>query len=302
MNASTVIVERKEKHERNIPFDYQTAFSRNLGFVDRQEQETLRRARVAIAGLGGTGGAQVAALVRLGIGNFVLADIDTYEIGNFNRQVGANIHTVGRKKTDVQREAIGSVNPEASLRVVDEGIRHSTVDRFLEGADVVVDSLDFYCFDERLLLYRAARERGLWVITAPPLGFGTTVLAFDPQGMSFEDYFGLHANMSERARVCAFLAGLSPSLHPLRYLVRRDEDVEHRRLPSLGAAPFLIAGLVATEVTRLVLRKGKPIAAPHLVEVDPFVGKFRVRRRTLGLRAPLQRLRRFALERLLFSK
>ena len=48
-------------------FDYATAFSRNIGWLTPQEQESLRSKRVAIAGLGGVGGSHLLTLTRLGI-------------------------------------------------------------------------------------------------------------------------------------------------------------------------------------------------------------------------------------------
>ena len=101
-------------------FDYFTAFQRNLGFVSKAEQEKLRVSRVAIAGLGGTGGAQVHALARLGIGHFNLADLDTFELVNFNRQIGATMQTIGRRKTEVMAELAHSINPEADVRLFEK--------------------------------------------------------------------------------------------------------------------------------------------------------------------------------------
>jgi len=51
-------------------FDYGKAYSRNIGWVTTAEQQTLRQARIAIAGLGGVGGAHLLTLSRLGIANF----------------------------------------------------------------------------------------------------------------------------------------------------------------------------------------------------------------------------------------
>lgn len=144
-------------------FDYFTAFGRNLGFLDRNEQNTLRDARVAIAGLGGTGGAQAHALARSGIGHFTLADLDTFELANFNRQLGATMNSIGQAKVDVIADIVSSINPEADIRKLPDGINPDNIDRFLQDVDVVVDSLDFYCFKERFLLYREARDRGIWV-------------------------------------------------------------------------------------------------------------------------------------------
>ena len=73
----------------STPFTYDLAFSRNIGWVTRDEQHDLRDKRVAIAGMGGVGGSHLLTLTRLGIGGFHLADFDTFELANFNRQAGA---------------------------------------------------------------------------------------------------------------------------------------------------------------------------------------------------------------------
>lgn len=282
-----------------MEYDYLEAFSRNLGFISREEQTRLKSARVAIAGLGGTGGAQVLALSRMGLGRFNLADPDTFELVNFNRQSGATIPNIGRAKTTVAKETILSINPEAEIATFDGGINVENIDDFLEGVDVVVDSLDFYCFEERFLLYSKAREHGLWVLTAPPLGFGFTLIMFDPKGMKFEDYFGFQPDMTERQRVIALIAGIAPKPFMFKYLDRSRPDFEGRRLPSVGAAPFMIAGVMATEVTRILTGKGRPMAAPTIYQFDAMLRKFRKKTFFWGMRGPVQRLKRLALDRVL---
>lgn len=282
-----------------MEYDYFEAFSRNLGFLSKEEQTRLKNARVAIAGLGGTGGAQVLALSRMGIGRFHLADPDTFELVNFNRQSGATIPNIGRAKTSVAKETILSINPEAEIATFDKGINVENIDAFLDGVDVVVDSLDFYCFEERFLLYSSARERGLWVLTAPPLGFGFTLIMFDPNGMKFEDYFGFRPGMSERQRVISLIAGIAPKPFMFKYLDRSRPDFEGRRLPSVGAAPFMIAGVMATEVTRILTGKSRPMAAPTIYQFDAMLRRFRKKTYFWGMRGPIQRLKRLALDRIL---
>lgn len=282
-----------------MAYDYSEAFNRNLGFVSADEQSGLQNARVAIAGLGGTGGAQVHALARMGIGRFSLADPDTFELANFNRQSGATVANIGRLKSEVARETILGINPDADIRTFEEGIHAQNIDAFLADVDVVVDSLDFYCFEERFLLYGRAREKGLWVLTAPPLGFGFTLLMFDPAGMRFEDYFGFKPGMNQRQRVVALIAGIAPKPFMLRYLDRSRPDFEGRRLPSVGAAPFMIAGVVATEVVRLLTGKARPMAVPTIYQFDALLRQFRRRNYRWGMRGPLQRLRRWVLDRVL---
>lgn len=282
-----------------MDYDYYEAFSRNLGFLSHEEQTRLKNARVAIAGLGGTGGAQVHAMARMGIGRFHLADPDTFELVNFNRQSGATLPNIGRLKTEVAREIILAINPEAEIHTFESGIGVGNIDAFLEGADVVLDSLDFYCFEERFLLYGRARQKGLWVLTAPPLGFGFTLLMFDPNGMKFEDYFGFHPGMTERQRVIALIAGIAPRPFMLKYLDRSRSDVEGRRLPSVGAAPFMIAGVMAAEVTRILTGKGQAMAVPTIYQFDALLRQFRRRTYRFGMRSPIQRLKRAILNRML---
>lgn len=255
-------------------FDYDIAFQRNLGFLDKTDQETLRRSRVAIAGLGGTGGAQVHALSRLGIGAFNLADPDTFELANFNRQLGATMSSIGRTKATVMEELVLSINPEADIQLFDSGINPNNIEKFLEGVDLVVDSLDFYCFKERFFLYSTARKNNLWVITSPPLGFGCTLLIFDPNGMKFEDYFGFKEGMQEQELAQLLIKGVAPNAYMMEYLNKGGIDLEGHQLPSVGAAPFIVAGVVATEVMNILTNKKSVAAVPEVFEFDALLHKY----------------------------
>src|SRR5947207_15925370 len=127
-----------------VAFDYDTAFARNLGWVTRSEQRTLRGKCVAIAGLGGVGGQHLVTLARLGLGSFRLAEFDTFDLVNFNRQVGASMSTLERPKLDVMAAMARDINPTVELVTFPDGVRASNVDAFLEGADLFVDGLDFF--------------------------------------------------------------------------------------------------------------------------------------------------------------
>ena len=278
-------------------FDYFTAFQRNIGFLSKQEQERVRNARVAVAGLGGTGGAQVHALTRIGIGNFTLADLDSYELANFNRQLGATMSTIGRTKVKVVTEIIQGINPEADVRQLTSGISLETIDEFLDDVDLVVDSLDFSCFEERFLLYSNARKRGIWVLTSPPLGFGFTLLIFDPKGMSFEDYFGFRKEMTERELTISLFAGIAPRPFLLEYLNMEGLNFKQHKLPSVGAAPFMIAGVIAAETVKLLTGKGKTLAVPTVQQYDAVLNKYSRQYFPFGMKSPLQRLRKLLISR-----
>ena len=113
-------------------FEYARAFSRNIGWVTEAEQQILRRTTVAIAGLGGVGGAHLLGLARLGIGRFRIADFDTFGVHNFNRQAGAFVSTVDWPKAEVMARMARDINPELQIEVFPQGVQPDNLDAFLD--------------------------------------------------------------------------------------------------------------------------------------------------------------------------
>ena len=226
-------------------FDYEAAFSRNIGWVTESEQNRLRNARVAIGGLGGVGGVHLLTLARLGIGCFNIADFDVFDIVNFNRQVGATINTLHHSKIDVLAEMAREINPELELKLFPSGIQEDSLNEFLRGVDLYVDGLDFFAFSARRLTFAACERMGIPVVTAAPLGLGTALLVFGPGGMPFEDYFGFEGS-DEMEMAIRFLVGLSPAMLQRGYIADMSRiSLAERRGPSSIAACQLCAGVAA---------------------------------------------------------
>jgi molybdopterin/thiamine biosynthesis adenylyltransferase len=256
--------------------DYDTAFARNIGLVSRAEQVRLRYCRVGLAGLGGVGGAHLQALVRMGIGAFSLADPDCFEVVNFNRQFGATVGTVGRNKAEAMGEVALAINPEASVRTFPEGISAANIDAFLDGVDVVVDGIEFFCIETRRMLFGACRERGIPVVTAGPIGYGASVLVFTAESVSLEEFFGIDEQMTRAEQLLAFGLGLAPGL--VSDVDPSCVDVEHEKGPALASACMLCAAAASTEVLKLICGRGKPSLAPCGTYYDPFRGRTRALR------------------------
>jgi molybdopterin/thiamine biosynthesis adenylyltransferase len=253
-----------------MTFNYDTAFSRNIGLVSREEQYRLKNTCVAVPGLGGVGGAHLHALARLGIGSFRLADLDTFDVVNFNRQFGATMETVGRSKTDVSAESILAINPDLQIRQFDDGITPENIDTFLSGVDIVIDGIEFFRMKTRRMLYAACRQRKIPIVNAGPIGYGAAVLVFMPDGPSFEEYFGLTDDMTNAEQLLALALGLAPRL-------KSDIDpasinIEGEKGPALVSACFLCAAAAATEVLKLVCKRGPCTAAPYGRYYDPYRG------------------------------
>jgi molybdopterin/thiamine biosynthesis adenylyltransferase len=281
-------------------FDYDSAFARNLGWVTRDEQRALRGKRVAIAGLGGVGGAHLLTLARLGIGQFSLAEFDRFELVNFNRQVGAAQSTIGMSKLDVMSDMARDINPDVQIAAFPDGVTPQNVDRFLEGADLFIDGLDFFAFDTRDLVFARCEALRIPATTVAPLGMGAALLNFMPGRMSFAEYFGFH-RCREDEKPLRFLLGLAPAALHRRYLVDPSYvDLAAQRGPSTTMACQLCAGVAGTEALKILLRRRRVIAAPRGVHYDAYRNLLVRTWQPWGYRGPVRRMihviarRRFA--------
>lgn len=271
-------------------FDYNTAFSRNIGWITETEQSVLRAKRVAIAGLGGVGGSHLLTLTRLGIGAFNISDFDAFDIVNFNRQAGATVSHLDRPKVDVLTEMARDINPELDIRAFPSGVDESNVDAFLEGVDCYVDGLDFFAVKARHLVFRKCAEKGIPAVTAAPLGMGTSVLNFMPGKMTFEEYFRWEGQ-EEIEQLLRFLLGLSPVQLQMRALVDNTRlDLENHKGPSTPMGCELCAGVAATQVLKILLRRGPVVTVPRSLHFDAFNNVMKITWRPGGNNHPLQRL------------
>lgn len=270
-------------------FNYDEAFSRNIGWLTRPEQEMLRHQRVAIAGLGGVGGIHLLTLCRLGIGKFHLADFDSFDLANFNRQAGATVGSIGQPKLDVMIRQARDINPELEITGFADGVTEGNLDAFLDGVALFIDGLDFFVFEMRQKVFAACAAKGIPAITAAPLGMGAAVLNFLPGGMSFDDYFRLNEG-TEAEKPVRFLMGLAPARLQMGYLADPSAvDFANRKGPSTIMACQLCAGIAATEALKILLGRGPVRAAPRGYHFDAYRNKLALTWRPGGNRNPLQR-------------
>lgn len=272
------------------PFVYEQAFARNIGWVTPAEQQALRGKRVAIAGGGGVGGVHLLTLARLGVGRFRIADFDTFDIVNFNRQVGAMMSTLGEPKAEVLARMARDINPEIEIEVFDQGVNAGNLHAFLDGADLYVDSLDFFAFDIRQRTFAMCARLGVPATTAAPLGMGAALLTFMPGKMTFEDYFQW-GDLPDVEKAVRFVVGLAPAgLHRPYLVVPEAVNFAERRGPSTFMACQLCAGIAATEALKILLGRGRVLAAPWGVQFDAYRNKLARTWRPGGNRNPLHRL------------
>jgi molybdopterin/thiamine biosynthesis adenylyltransferase len=277
-------------------FSYEEAFDRNLGWFTQNEQQGFRAKTIAIAGMGGVGGVHLLTLARLGVGGFHIADLDTFELANFNRQVGATMSTLGQGKTSVLARMAGDINPQMRMKEFSNGINEGNIREFLSGVDLFIDGFDFFAIDIRRKTFKLCRELGIPAVTAAPIGMGVAFLAFTPDGMSFEEYFRFEGK-SDLRQYINFLLGLAPNGMHRAYLVDPTRvNIAKKKAPSTIVGVQLCASFTAAQVVKMLLKRGEVRPAPYHYHFDAYLNKFRTFR-CPGNNGFLQRVKGNAVER-----
>jgi molybdopterin/thiamine biosynthesis adenylyltransferase len=297
LKESAVVTNQCAHPMTAMPWSYEEAFARNFGLINPEEQQRLRRSRVAIVGMGGVGGVHAVTFARLGVGAFTIADPDIFGIANTNRQYGATVKSMGRSKVEVMADVLRDINPEVDVRVIREPLGDDNVQKFFQDANLFVDGIDFFELDTRRLLFRVAAEQGLYSITAAPMGFSTAWLVFAPQGMRFDRYFDFSDSMTMADKIAAFLVGLAPKGTHRAYMSMEAVNLAARTGPSSGLACQLAASVTACEAVKILLGRGPLRAAPCYQQFDAYLGRFVQGRFIGGNRNPVQRLKRWIARR-----
>jgi len=129
-------------------------FDRNVRAFGPAIQHILGGLRVGIVGCGGTGSSIAEQLVRLGIRDLLLVDVDTLSLSNVTRVYGSTPARVGDLKVDVLRDHLAAIAPDLMCTTLASMINVETTARALTDRDVL-----FGCTDDnagRLILSRIA--------------------------------------------------------------------------------------------------------------------------------------------------
>ena len=278
-------------------FVFGAAFDRNIGWLTEWEQQALRGKTVAVAGMGGVGGFHALTLARLGVGGFRIADLDHFEIANFNRQIGATMRTLGEPKVEVLADMLRAINPEVRLSIFPGGVKEENVETFLEGVDLFIDGFDFFVLDIRRKVFARCAELGIPALTAAPVGMGVGFVAFTRDSMSFEEYFRFEGR-PELQQYIHFLLGMAPRGIHRAYLVDPGRlDFGRRAAPSTVVGVQLAASVTATVAVKLLLNRGGVKPAPHHHHYDAYLGRVADTVLRQGNDGPLQKMKARAAER-----
>lgn len=152
-------------------------YSRTQLVLGSEGMEKLRRARVAVFGLGGVGGYAVEALARAGIGQLDLIDDDTLSLTNLNRQLLALHSTLGQSKAEAAARRVLDIDPTIQVRTHQTFYLPETANQFdFTQYDYVLDAID--TVTGKLALIAQAKGAGTPIISCMGTGNKLDATAF----------------------------------------------------------------------------------------------------------------------------
>ena len=217
-------------------------FSRTEALLGEWAMEKLKKARVAVFGIGGVGGHVVEALVRSGVGAVDIVDSDKVCLSNLNRQIIATESSIGKYKVDVMKERILDINPEAVVNVHKCFYLPETKDEFdFSQYSYVVDAVD--TVTAKIQLVMEAAEACVPIISS--MGAGNKL---DPTAFQVADIY--------KTSVCPLAKVMRRELKKrgikkLKVVYSKEQPVVKNAVPaSVAFVPSVVGLIIAGEVIK----------------------------------------------------
>ena len=219
-------------------------YTRTELLLGEEGVKRLKQAKVAVFGVGGVGGYVVEALARSGVGSFVLVDSDTVNVTNINRQIIATHDTIGRYKTEVMKERILSINPEAEIEIRNCFFLPENREEFdFTQYSYVVDAVD--TVTAKIELVMQAKEAGVPVISSMGAGNKLDASAFEVADIYKTSVCPLAKVMRRELK--------KRNIKHLKVVYSKEEPIKHEagRLPgSIAFVPSVAGLIIAGEVVK----------------------------------------------------
>ena len=282
------IIHKAKMHKQN----YDERVNRTEAFLGRtpkeqkQAQELLARSTIGIAGTGGIGGAMALRLARFGVKHIKIADPESFDWSNINRQLGASKDTIGRNKSEVVGEIVYNLAGDVTIEVFKDGITSENATEFVSGCDIILDQLEFYVIKEKFALHKAFRKekKCKCILACSVVGWNSHLYKFTKESMPIEEWYGISDDYTITDELTDKLIKLwSPNLpHFPPYNEIRRWMKDNNAAPIFAGAPPLAEGILTQRVILSLLDREyppfakvlEPIPQMYIYNAATFEGEF----------------------------
>lgn len=143
-------------------------FERTINLIGTDNFNKISNLNILLVGLGGVGSFVFESLIRAGANNLTIVDYDVVTLSNINRQLVANLNTVGRKKIDVAIEHAKEINNKINIKALDIKITSENINNLKSDYDFIVDACD--SIDAKISLIKFAKEHNIKIISSMGMG------------------------------------------------------------------------------------------------------------------------------------
>ncbi|MDX1490221.1 MAG: molybdopterin-synthase adenylyltransferase MoeB [Pseudohongiellaceae bacterium] len=176
--------------------------------MDVAGQQRLKEARVLIVGMGGLGSPAAMYLAAAGVGHLIIADDDTVEITNLQRQIAHSQSTLGQSKVASAAAALRALNPHVEITCIERRLDKEWLDSHLADVSLVLDACDN--FTARFAVNQACVDAGVPLISGAAIRMEGQVVAFDTRQESSPCYQCLYKAGDDEQASCATNGVMAP--------------------------------------------------------------------------------------------
>lgn len=177
--------------------------------VEYAGQEKLTTSHALIVGAGGLGSPVALYLAASGVGTLTICDFDEVDLTNLQRQIIHTTQSVGINKTVSAQQAIAQINPEVSVKTVQQKLAQAEMEALVAQADVVIDCCDN--FATRYALNRVCFAQKKPLVSGAAVRFEGQITVFDFRSESSPCYHCLFPDTGDDQELrCADNGVFSP--------------------------------------------------------------------------------------------
>lgn len=176
--------------------------------LDVEGQQKLLDASVLIVGMGGLGCPLAMYLAAAGVGHLTVADDDTVEITNLQRQIAHGDKDIGKSKVDSAAATLNGLNPDVSLTLLNQRLQGKELEQAVKNKAVVVDATDN--FATRFEINEACLKAGVPLVSGAAIRMEGQVTVFDSRQDDSPCYQCLYGQGDDEDASCARNGVMAP--------------------------------------------------------------------------------------------